>query len=72
MKSYLCIEDSAPVVQVQGISGKERDALYFVVKAKNWKEVNKKAKEMGAKAVRVLTPKETATESKDGAYDIEL
>jgi hypothetical protein len=73
VKSYLCIEDSKEVVGVKmPDDSKSRDALYFVVKAKNWKSAMKNAKNLGAKAVRVLTDSEEATEDKDGLYDIKL
>ena len=46
--------------------------MYFILKDKNWKSVNKQAKKLGAKVVRVLTDKEIASETEDGSYDIEL
>ena len=46
--------------------------MYFVLKGDNWKSVNKQAKKLGAKVVRVLTDKEIASEAEDGSYDIEL
>ena len=74
MKPYLCIEDSKEVVGVGGLpkESKSRKSMYFVLKDDNWKSVNKQAKKLGAKVVRVLTDKEIDSETEDGSYDIEL
>ena len=74
MKPYLCIEDTKEAVGVHGLSkeSKSRKSMYFVLKDDNWKSVNKQAKKLGAKVVRVLTDKEIASEAEDGSYDIEL
>jgi len=72
MKSYLCIEYDKEVVKSDIKNATQRAAIYFILKANNWKEAGTKAKEMGANVVRVLTKSEAATEAKDGSYDIEL
>ena len=74
MKPYLCIEGEKEIVRVSGLSKetKSRKSMYFILKDKNWKSVNKQAKKLGAKVVRVLTDKEIASEAEDGSYDIEL
>ena len=74
MKPYLCIEGQKEIVRVSGLpeEAKSRKSMYFVLKDKNWKSVNKQAKKLGAKVVRVLTDKEIASEAEDGSYDIEL
>ena len=74
MKPYLCIESDKEAVGVTSLPSEmeKRQAMYFVLKAENWKEANKKASDMGAKAVRILTDKEVSTETEDGSYDIKL
>ena len=74
MKPYLCIEGQKEIVRVSGLpeEAKSRKSMYFVLKDKNWKSVNKQAKKLGAKVVRVVTDKEIASEAEDGSYDIEL
>tara|TARA_Y100000004_G_scaffold104530_1_gene117294 strand:+ start:23 stop:247 length:225 start_codon:yes stop_codon:yes gene_type:complete len=74
MKPYLCIEGQKEIVRVSGLpkEAKSRKSMYFILKDKNWKSVNKQAKKLGAKVVRVLTDKEIASETEDGSYDIEL
>lgn len=71
MKAYLCIEDTKEVVK-SNVEGEERAAIYFVLKAQSWSKANEETKKLGAKVVRVLTKKETASEAEDGSYDIEL
>jgi hypothetical protein len=72
MKPYLCIESDKEVVRVKGIPDDERSALYFVLNAESLEDAEKKATELGAKAVRVLTKKEIKTEAEDGSYDVDL
>ena len=72
MNSYLCIEETREVVPFNGIETEERKAMYFILKANSLVEAENKAKSMGAKAIRVLTKEEMASEAKDGSYDIEL
>jgi diphthamide synthase (EF-2-diphthine--ammonia ligase) len=74
MKPYLCIESDKEVVGLANVpkESKERRVMYFVLKAMNWEEASQNAESMGAKAVRILTKKEAATEAEDGSYDIKL
>jgi len=71
MKAYLCSEEKKEVVEPNLPEGIEsRQAIMFIIKAKNWKQAEENAGLYGAKVVRVLTKEEQASEGEDGSYDI--
>tara|TARA_Y100000588_G_C13550824_1_gene626125 strand:- start:292 stop:516 length:225 start_codon:yes stop_codon:yes gene_type:complete len=74
MKPYLCVEDSREVVTFEGTIKEQdqRDALYFVLSAKDEKTASDNAEALGGKLVRPLTEQEEQTKAEDGSYDIEL